>query len=751
MYLRIVFYSVCTLFAILMMRKPIIAAVPTAILYDADFSNEGDGFPDHSTGSPPASAPQTTPLQGTSPNQWTLAYTATPSTDGTDNEFSVNSGVLRIQDWGNQNANFTSQTIDVSGATIVDITAVGQTIGASVQDAGSEFFEYFYILDGGTPQSTSITLSGDTSGTAVNYSITNLDVSSANTLQVGFNFRVNGSNEGYEIASFVVESTGTDTVSPIIDTLNPADDNLGVPVATNLIVTFDENIQLTGFGTIMIIDDTDGSSTTTISLPDARVIASGMDVTIDLSIDLDSETAYHIMISNDAVEDTAGNAFAGITNAASWNFTTANVTVGISDEAHQNTIAGRSAAASLDDSWAAGFGSGVFSIDLFSNATSGDVTGSKSFADATAQPYQIDWQLGIINDSGPGLPTSQSFSAITSASPDATTISASDSLQGVAPNPFASINRLSTNLNSVDAVAVGDASDGLNALRLDFTNSSTPIRNIGFFIGDTVSRPDNGTVARVLVFDPAGELLLDQPLVFTGNVLNAGDAPSPYTVSEGTSRAPSGPANNDNSTGYWGNETTVFISVRSGIVGQNIGSIILHVGDDDHTSSNDGTTEQFAVTGFQLPENGPNAVVLAEFNAIASTDSTVMISWSTEAEWDHAGFNIYRRAENSRGDWALVNNELIASRGTQAQGADYTHLEYAVPAGNWEYLLEDVETDGDTYRHFEHVATTTVQIPTAVVFVNNVVAVESSAGLLLFSFFITIITIVVVRIWPREN
>ncbi len=175
------------------------------IIYNADFSVEGDGFPDHTTANPPATAPASVTGGGAGPNDWVLSYTATPSSDTSPNEFSVNDGKLTSQDWGGT-ATFTSATIDVSGVETLDITAIGQTQGGDVQNGGSEFFEYFYILDGGTPVILDIPLSGDNSGTPVNYAIAGLDVSAASTLEVGFSFNVNGGGDGYVICSFEVDA-----------------------------------------------------------------------------------------------------------------------------------------------------------------------------------------------------------------------------------------------------------------------------------------------------------------------------------------------------------------------------------------------------------------------------------------------------------------------------------------------------------------------------------------------------------------
>jgi hypothetical protein len=89
-----------------------------------------------------------------------------------------------------------------------------------------------------------------------------------------------------------------------------------------LVATFDEPIALTGSGTVTLRNLTLGAgSDEVISLPDARVSVSGAELTIDPSgAYLDASTDYAVRISADAVTDVNLNAFAGISDDTTWNF-----------------------------------------------------------------------------------------------------------------------------------------------------------------------------------------------------------------------------------------------------------------------------------------------------------------------------------------------------------------------------------------------------------------------------------------------
>lgn len=205
----------------------------SAQIYDADFSTDGNGFPDHSTSNPPAEAPANVGPFGSSGNQWSLHYTSKPSTDASDNIFKVSGGSLISNDWGGQGI-FQSQSVDISGISFIDITAATMNVGANQNK-----FEYFYILDGGARISTGDISSND--GDALNYNINSLDVSGATTLIVGFEFTENGGDQGYSTSSFTVSDTSPSPTGPTVtfdtatssETETDATFNVSIPVTVS--------------------------------------------------------------------------------------------------------------------------------------------------------------------------------------------------------------------------------------------------------------------------------------------------------------------------------------------------------------------------------------------------------------------------------------------------------------------------------------------------------------------------------------
>lgn len=113
------------------------------------------------------------------------------------------------------------------------------------------------------------------------------------------------------------------SLGPVIETLAPADNAVGVDIATTLTLTFDQAVAA-GTGNIVITETGVGVFETVNVTDVGQVVFSGSNVTITLSGPLDYETAYDVQIDAGAIEsDPGADPWAGIADATTWNFTTA--------------------------------------------------------------------------------------------------------------------------------------------------------------------------------------------------------------------------------------------------------------------------------------------------------------------------------------------------------------------------------------------------------------------------------------------
>jgi glycerophosphoryl diester phosphodiesterase len=120
------------------------------------------------------------------------------------------------------------------------------------------------------------------------------------------------------------EIVGTDTISPSLsasDSLNPAGNSTNVSLTADFVATFDENIAA-GTGNIVIRRLDDGSVVETIDVTGGQVVIAGAQATITPAEALEELTEYYIEIDAGAFVDQSGNAFAGISGADGWYFTT---------------------------------------------------------------------------------------------------------------------------------------------------------------------------------------------------------------------------------------------------------------------------------------------------------------------------------------------------------------------------------------------------------------------------------------------
>jgi hypothetical protein len=116
--------------------------------------------------------------------------------------------------------------------------------------------------------------------------------------------------------------TSVETVAPTITTLTPLDDATGVSVDAPLVIEFSENV-LRGIGDIKIYKTSDDSLVESINVQMSGVSIADDTVTVSRSVSLAASTEYYVKINAGAFTDLLGNAFAGITDATTWSFTTA--------------------------------------------------------------------------------------------------------------------------------------------------------------------------------------------------------------------------------------------------------------------------------------------------------------------------------------------------------------------------------------------------------------------------------------------
>ena len=120
--------------------------------------------------------------------------------------------------------------------------------------------------------------------------------------------------------------TTADSTDPVLSSSSPADEATAIAVDTNIVLTFNEAVDAES-GNIIIVKSEDGSTVETIDVTDSQVSGSGStEITINPSVTLDGQTAYHLTIDETAFDDSSSNSYAGISDTTTINFTTADVT-----------------------------------------------------------------------------------------------------------------------------------------------------------------------------------------------------------------------------------------------------------------------------------------------------------------------------------------------------------------------------------------------------------------------------------------
>ncbi|MFL2792026.1 MAG: Ig-like domain-containing protein, partial [Paracoccaceae bacterium] len=119
--------------------------------------------------------------------------------------------------------------------------------------------------------------------------------------------------------------TSADVDAPTLSSSTPSDDATGVAVDTNIVLTFDESVNVES-GNITLKKSSDNSTVESIDVTSSLVTGTGTTtITINPTTTLDSLTTYYLNIDATAFDDSSGNSYAGITNTTTLDFTSADV------------------------------------------------------------------------------------------------------------------------------------------------------------------------------------------------------------------------------------------------------------------------------------------------------------------------------------------------------------------------------------------------------------------------------------------
>ena len=173
--------------------------------------------------------------------------------------------------------------------------------------------------------------------------------------------------------------TATELTDPFATGFSPADDSTSVSTESDLVLTFSEAVYAQT-GNFVIYKAEDDEIFETINVKGSRVSGDGTnEITIDPSDDFNENTSYYVFIDSTAFDDIAGNSLTGVSDATSYNFTTAYVDDGEAEFSISGTVGfGETLAISEDTADADGTGTLSYSWQTSSDDSDWDVVGTDS-------------------------------------------------------------------------------------------------------------------------------------------------------------------------------------------------------------------------------------------------------------------------------------------------------------------------------------------------------------------------------------
>ncbi|MDC0195089.1 Ig-like domain-containing protein [Alphaproteobacteria bacterium] len=259
-----------------------------------------------------------------------LDYKATTSlalNGGTIRDAVGNNATLTLASPGATNSISDNQAIVIDGqAPVITITSTEVSDGAtsthpslSLSFTASEATSNFAVGD--------ISVSG---GSLSSFSAVSSTVytatftpsgSGATTIDVNANTFTDSAGNNNSASTQFNWTYVADTTAPTLSSTTPADDASNISPINNIVLTFDESVDAES-GNIVIYKS-GGTVVETIGVTDSAVSGSGTaTITINPVSDLPYNTDLYILIDSSAFDDIAGNSYAGISSASTFNFKT---------------------------------------------------------------------------------------------------------------------------------------------------------------------------------------------------------------------------------------------------------------------------------------------------------------------------------------------------------------------------------------------------------------------------------------------
>jgi endonuclease I len=290
-------------------------------------------------------------------NSLAITTASTPGTGGVPTSITANqgTGTLSLTGWAGTVDDFTGSTINaispdaagvslslVAGGSAAPFPGNGSylelqlnladyadpiiTFATRGTSSGFNTGEWSYSVAGG---SFTAVPSSNTANNTTTFLLRTLDLSSINAVDGQANVRLRytlsgaTSNSGNaRVDNLLITATQSgDSTAPLVSTLSPADNAVDVPVTSTPTLLFNEPMRK-GIGSISLRHSSDGSLLQSIDVASPAVTITGSSVTLTPAANFAHSTGYYIEIPAGALEDLAGNDYAGVSGAAAWNFTT---------------------------------------------------------------------------------------------------------------------------------------------------------------------------------------------------------------------------------------------------------------------------------------------------------------------------------------------------------------------------------------------------------------------------------------------